>query len=312
MHSDIIIHNDLFQCASMTYQILSALMSDINFFDEVRDLFYSIPDFFSVINSSLPDNRFARFLIYGTGTLLLVYTTPLLLRHTELFDYHYRQMAYFHRCCPSVLDMKEELLAELKNDSVYIPKLYDEKLVILEINVGGGSNLMYYPEKSVLIATDMEEKYKEMLMQNFESESSENAFISHVTLDRFVQTNPEELVSVPDSSVSVVVCIHSLCQTRDLYRVLAEIRRVLLPKGRFYFIEHVQQFEKFTWDWFMQMRFLPVFTLVWCHVGRPTQIAIERTGFSKVSYKRIFVDFSNVSPRPIQALSPHIYGYAIN
>ena len=171
---------------------------------------------------------------------------------------------------------------------------------------------MYYPDNSVVIATDFDEMYREIFLQNFKSESSEAAFMSHLTLDRFIQTFPEELLSIPDNSVSIVICIHMLCQSRDLFRALAEIKRVLLPKGRFYFIEHVQEFEKFSWKWFMQLKFLPAFAHVSCHVGRPSQNVIKRCGFLEVNIKEFRADLTNVGPRPIRALMPHIYGYAVN
>jgi ubiquinone/menaquinone biosynthesis C-methylase UbiE len=44
---------------------------------------------------------------------------------------------------------------------------------------------------------------------------------------------------LPDGSVEEVICSLVLCTVDDPERVLAEIRRVLRPGGRFRFVEHV-------------------------------------------------------------------------
>jgi SAM-dependent methyltransferase len=48
-----------------------------------------------------------------------------------------------------------------------------------------------------------------------------------------------EAMPVPDGSADAVVSTLVLCSVADPDRVLREVRRVLRPGGRFYFIEHV-------------------------------------------------------------------------
>lgn len=295
----------------MSYVLAAATsVLQLDLVDEVKDLLSSIPEFFSTMNSYLPENKFVRTVIYTAGGVSLIQLAPYLLRHTEIFDYYYRHMAYIHRSCPQIKEWKEELLQELKENTVHLPKLNDDKLVILEINAGGGTHMTYYPKGAVVIATDMDESYGEKLLQNFESETGE-PLLDHISLNRFIHTTPEELFNVPDNSVSAVVCIHTLCQARGLDRALSEIKRVLLPGGRFYFIEHIQVPKLFSMQWFQQIRFLVTFAMVSCHVGRPTQKAIEKAGFSETKCEKFDADFSNVFNKPIHALSPHIYGFCV-
>lgn len=59
-------------------------------------------------------------------------------------SYNYR---YFHRSTtlPELLKIKNDLLRELKDDSLALPLNDNGKLVLLEINAGGGlSNIFYF------------------------------------------------------------------------------------------------------------------------------------------------------------------------
>lgn len=58
-----------------------------------------------------------------------------------------------------------------------------------------------------------------------------------ITLD--VISGGAESIPPPDESVDVKICTLVLCTMQDPHRVLAEVRRVLRPGGRFRFVEHV-------------------------------------------------------------------------
>ena len=67
----------------------------------------------------------------------------------------------------------------------------------------------------------------------------------------------ETLHGIPDETVSCVICFHTLCSTRETYCALKEIKRVLKPNGKVYFIEHIRSKERFSSIWFLQMNFIP-------------------------------------------------------
>lgn len=297
----------------MIFEIMGGLTSIWRYFstEEMKEFFQSIPDFFRAVNYALPENRAIRLVIYGSGVACLIQFSPYLLRHTELYDYYYRHMDYTHRYCPFIEDQKKELFLKMKAHMDDLPR-YDGKFIALELQAGGGSNLTYYPEDTVFIAADFNENYEAQMLQNFEEGSNgAEPLIVNTTLRKFVNTCPERLKGIPDQTISVVVCMHSLCLPIDMYRALDEIKRVLMPKGRLYFIEHVASDGYWNWETFNQFRFLPAFAMVGCHVRRRTQYYLQRAGFSSLEYDTVRIDFSRVSTKPIQSLSPHIVGYAV-
>jgi Methylase involved in ubiquinone/menaquinone biosynthesis len=290
--------------AITTIQVFDGWHSISNILEEFGTLAVSI-------QSKLPENRFLRTTVYVLGSVVLLRAMPFILRRFSFFEYYEIETIYFHRSCndKEILSMKEELLKELKSERAVAnkyPLLEDEKMVILELNVGSGTNFSYYPDGAYIIGTDFMEDEKEKLENNFMLSDSEE---SKLTLNRFVHTRTEELASVPDNSVSCVVSFHALCSARRMDRSLAEIRRVLMPGGRLFFVEHTAVKKRFTLMWLMQVNFsLSLFTVACCI--RETEKFIEQAGFSKVSFKQKDI----VLPRargPLKALSPHVYGYAI-
>lgn len=59
-------------------------------------------------------------------------------------------------------------------------------------------------------------------------------------IDLTIVAGGAELIPLPDASVDEVICSLTLCTVQDPERVLAEVRRVLRPGGRFRFVEHVE------------------------------------------------------------------------
>lgn len=59
-----------------------------------------------------------------------------------------------------------------------------------------------------------------------------NTWLLISLLFRFLLTKPDRLISVPDNTVSAVICFHSLCSSCNVYFTLLEILRVLKPGGK--------------------------------------------------------------------------------
>ena len=300
----------------MSNLILSGLttITTIQLFDGwdgIADILDDVRKVYCWVHSQLPKNKFVRVSIYMVGSIVFLRAIPFILRRTSFFAYHEREMFYFHRSCnqKQIMNMKTELLRELKEEKVEkdwksLPLLEDEKLVILEINAGSGTNAVYYPDGAYVIATDFVEEEKEKLENNFMYGDE-----GRLTLNSYIHTIPEELAGVPDNSVSCVISFHSLCNARKKERALDEIYRVLMPDGRLYFIEHTTAKERFSALWFWQLNFRPTMFLISCCIDAPENY-IENAGFSKVSYKTINIDMSRMRG-PLISLKPHIYGYAI-
>lgn len=294
----------------MIFEVLGAFSGVAKAFsiDDIGDFMESIPEFFSTLNSYLPQNRVVRLLIYGSGVVCTMSLSPYILRHTEWFDYYYRHMSYFHRYCPFIEEQKAEIFKDMKDSINEMPK-YGNKFIVVEIQSGGGSNLMYYPEDTRLIAVDHDEKYKDQMEHNFPD--GDQNILDNVVLERFVCSHPSQLIGVPDGTVSAIVSIHSLCYPMDLNRCFDEFKRVLMPGGRVYFIEHTKEDNLFTAANIQQVRFIFVFALVQCHVRRDIEGYFRNANFSRVQLKKFTLDLKDVSTKPLQVLAPHVYGYAV-
>lgn len=114
-----------------------------------------------------------------------------------------------------------------------------------------------------------------------------------------------EALPLPDVSQDAVISTLVLCTVHDPARVLAEVRRVLKPGGRFVFIEHVADAPGTpTARW--QHRVRPAWRWIadGCEPDRDTERRIRDAGFASVEIEHFRV------PYPI--VGPHIAGVAVN
>jgi SAM-dependent methyltransferase len=97
-----------------------------------------------------------------------------------------------------------------------------------------------------------------------------------------------ERIDLPDGSVDAVVSSLVLCTVSDPAAVLAEVRRILRPGGRFVFLEHVaarpgtavrrvQEAVARPWGWVFEG----------CHTDRDTAQAVRDAGFASVDVRDI-------------------------
>ena len=287
--------------------------------DELSDVLEDIGKLAGWIHHQMPENRFLRTSIYALGSLVVVRSLPFVLRRTSFFQYYENELLYFHRTNNNadILAMKRELLGEMKDIDLLkdddspkkFPSLENGRFTILELNMGSGTNSSYYPKGAVVIGTDFLEGEKETVEHNIMFNDSSDESGQSLTLDRYIHTRVEELASIPDNSISCVVSFHSLCSARKTDRALDEIMRVLMPGGRFFFIEHTVEKRRLSYMWWAQLNFgISLFMLACCL--KEVEVFIESAGFSKVSVKRKDIDLSRARG-PLVSLVPHVYGYAI-
>jgi ubiquinone/menaquinone biosynthesis C-methylase UbiE len=100
---------------------------------------------------------------------------------------------------------------------------------VLEIGAGVGANIDYLPTGSELIA----------LEPSLSMHAGLERRCSTAGIPLTVLAGGAENIPLPDASVDEVICSLVLCTVEDPARVLAEVRRVLRPGGRFRFVEHV-------------------------------------------------------------------------
>ncbi|XP_055950883.1 thiol S-methyltransferase TMT1B-like [Argiope bruennichi] len=112
-------------------------------------------------------------------------------------------------------DILKEHLANRKRGS---------PLEILEIGIGGVSNLQYYPENSNLTVLDMNESFIKYFEENRKK-------YPQVTYKKTVIAMAEDMREIDDNSFDVVVCTYVLCSVKSVRSVLKEVKRVLKPYG---------------------------------------------------------------------------------
>jgi ubiquinone/menaquinone biosynthesis C-methylase UbiE len=100
---------------------------------------------------------------------------------------------------------------------------------VVELGAGVGANLRYLARGTRLIAVEPNPAMHGRLRRA--------ARRSGVHLD--LRSVPAERTLLPDASAEVVLSSLVLCSVTDPGQVLAEVRRVLRPGGRFVFVEHV-------------------------------------------------------------------------
>ncbi|KAL9973537.1 hypothetical protein ACROYT_G020007 [Oculina patagonica] len=167
---------------------------------------------------------------------------------------------------------------------------------VLEIGIGSGANFDYYPHGTSLIAVDPNPHVEELIKANLEKVGD------RIHLKKFVIASCEDMscagkVGVEDNSVAAVVCTKLLCSlTEDqVTKTIQEVKRVLMPGGRFYFLEHVTG-NPWTIKYFLQH--LLSKSLLWpslyngCRCDRKTLPQIEKGGFKLVQSEKIWLNWT--------------------
>jgi SAM-dependent methyltransferase len=144
---------------------------------------------------------------------------------------------------------------------------------VVELGSGVGANLPYLRPGTTLVAVEP----NPAMHPRLESEAHRHG----VRLE--LHDVPAEELALPDESVDLVLSSLVLCTVADPSRVLAQVRRVLRPGGRFVFVEHVvapegsrlrriQRVARRPWAWFFEG----------CSCERDLASAVRAAGFAEV------------------------------
>ncbi len=148
---------------------------------------------------------------------------------------------------------------------------------VVELGPGCGANFRYYPAGTRVIAVEP----NPAMLGPMRSQADRHG----IEID--LRHAGAEGIDLESGSADLVVCTLVLCSVRDPEQVLREARRVLGPRGRFVFLEHVaapagtrlrsvQESIRRPWKWLGEG----------CDLTRDTGSAIESAGFSSVEVER--------------------------
>ncbi|XP_064095563.1 thiol S-methyltransferase TMT1A-like [Macrobrachium nipponense] len=244
--------------------------------------------------------------------LVIAVLLVLLILRWKLKDFRRRWFAaflnrHYKKVDAKIEEMKKDVFATLGFVVSHDPELRKTGgLKILEIGVGTGTNFAHYPDGTLLTVVDPNPHFKKYY------EANRKKFPNIQAEDIIVSTG-EDMNMVPDNSVDVVVVTQVFCSVGDTEKILRQILRVLVPGGKFYFYEHIHEFDVANHAFRRRLQSLLTFMGVWpflfdnCHLNRDILKAVEATGFSKVEAQRFYAPINHLL---LQIMRPSLKGVA--
>lgn len=150
---------------------------------------------------------------------------------------------------------------------------------VLEIGVGTGKNIEYYPEDINITAIDFSEKMLEKAKNKAEK------FNKNVKL---LQMDAQDM-QFPDNTFDIVFTTCVFCSVPDPIKGLREMRRVCKPNGKIIMIEHMRS-EKAVIGLIMDILNPIVVNTYGANINRRTVENIYKSGFSHVNVKNLRYD----------------------
>jgi ubiquinone/menaquinone biosynthesis C-methylase UbiE len=147
---------------------------------------------------------------------------------------------------------------------------------VVELGSGAGANMRYLPQGGRLIALEPNRYMHRRLRRAARRRG--------VQLE--INNSVGERIDLPDASADAVISSLVLCTVDDPAAVLAEIRRVLRPGGRFSFAEHVVAKRHTPTRWSQRILRRPwAWIFEGCSCERDLVGVIESAGFTRVEIK---------------------------
>jgi demethylmenaquinone methyltransferase/2-methoxy-6-polyprenyl-1,4-benzoquinol methylase len=152
---------------------------------------------------------------------------------------------------------------------------------VLEVGMGTGRNLKYYPSACFITGIDNSEGMLEKAREKAANMRNVNLLLMDA-----------ENMEFPDNSFDYLVITFVLCTIPDPVKALKEMRRVLKPSGELIALEHVHSSYPLI-AWFEDLINPFLFFLLGDHTTRHTLKNIEEAGFTikeakKLAFKDVF------------------------
>ena len=142
---------------------------------------------------------------------------------------------------------------------------------VLEIGFGAGHNLPWYPAAvSKVVAVDPSTQGAKLARKRI---AAAGFPVEYVALTG-------EQIDAPDAAFDAVVSTFTLCSVGDPAAALAQLRRVLKPEGRFFFVEHGWAAEPKVQRWQNRLNGLQQAVFGGCHLNRDIERLVSDAGFA--------------------------------
>lgn len=152
---------------------------------------------------------------------------------------------------------------------------------VLEIGFGTGVNLGFYPEHIKKITTIDSNPGMSRLAKNR---------IKMFPITVFHRTLDSANLPMEDHTFDSVVSTWTLCSVKNIAQALHEIRRVLKPKGKLFFLEHGLSRDKKVRVW--QKYLTPISKCFGggCHLNRNIEALLKKHGFRLSGLEKFYIE----------------------
>ncbi|CAL4067237.1 unnamed protein product [Meganyctiphanes norvegica] len=269
------------------------------------------------------DYSIAKFL--GDNWFLIIIALIALYYFKKVFnDLRHRYFAWFmyimtKEKSKKIEEMKGDHFSSLSSIVSNNPELRKENAIkILEIGVGTGTNFAHYPQNCRLVVVDPNPHFASYYNDN-------RTKFGNIHSEEIIVCGGEDMDMVESNSIDVVVMTLVLCSVTDVKQCLKQIIRVLTPGGKFFFIEHVRDFDSEKHGTRQKIQdFLTTFQ-IWptlfdgCYLDRKTLEMVKDAGFSSVEGEHLYVPLGQLEKTGLgpsiqnfifQVVTPHAKGIA--
>ncbi|QAA32822.1 class I SAM-dependent methyltransferase [Clostridium manihotivorum] len=150
---------------------------------------------------------------------------------------------------------------------------------VLEVGVGTGKNIEYYPDNIDITAIDFSEKMLEKAREKSEKYNKQVTLLQMDAQDMNFQDNTFDMV--------FTTCVY--CSVPDPMKGLKEMRRVCKPNGKIIMIEHVRSENKIL-GLIMDILNPIVVNTYGANINRKTVQNVYNAGFGSIKVKDLYSD----------------------
>jgi ubiquinone/menaquinone biosynthesis C-methylase UbiE len=151
---------------------------------------------------------------------------------------------------------------------------------ILEVGVGTGKNIAYYPEDLDITAID----FSKAMLEKAKKKVKDTQIIQLIEMD-------VQALTFADNTFDTVITSCVFCSVPDPIKGLKEIRRVCKNGGKIIMLEHMRSDKKVTGKFMDLINFIPLH--IWgANINRRTIGNLEKAGFDEeaIEYQDIWSD----------------------